>query len=85
MIQTITRTVYHAPTKGRSYLTKRAAIMNEAKALIERKHPTEKQYFEPEGYCSDPGWHWTDMPRHEVLLRRVCRLVAAAPAAGREA
>lgn len=82
MIEAVTRTVYRAPTKGRSYLTKRAAIRNEAAALIERKHPTERQYIEPDGYCSDPGWHWTALPRHEVLLRRVCRLIARATSKG---
>lgn len=70
--------MYLAPTKGRCYLTKRAAIHAEARALIERKHPTERSYTEPDGYMSDPGWHWTALPRHDVLYRRVVRLVAQA-------
>lgn len=63
--------VYRAPTAGRRYITKAGAIHAEAVAIIQRKHPTE-------GPESDTGhyWHWrSDMPRAEVLLRRMKRLV----------
>jgi len=53
--------VYYAPTKGRRYLTKRAAVLAEAKAIILNKYPvieydTETgeyyniEYDEPERY-----------------------------------
>lgn len=74
MLEKVTRTVYKATTKGRCYLTKAAAIRAEARALIENRHPSERAYME-RGYVVDPGWHWTALPRHEVLYRRVCRLV----------
>lgn len=75
-IEAIQRTVYRSPSAGRCFLTKRAAIMAEARALIMRKHPTERPYTEPDGYMSDPGWRWTAIPRCDVLYRRVARLVA---------
>lgn len=67
-------TVYRASTKGRRYLSKQAAIKAEARAIIMRKHPTER-YENDTGY---PGFHWRGLPRSHVLLRRVMRLVAAA-------
>lgn len=76
-ITTETATVYRAPTAGRRYFTKSAAIHAEACAIIKRKHET----------VNDPGdhitpgefWFWrTDLPRAEVLLRRMKRLVKRA-------
>ena len=75
MIEKTTRTVYRATTKGRAYLTKTAAIKAEARALIENRHPTESSEFDGNGYQTDPGWHWTNLNRSDVLYRRVCRLV----------
>jgi hypothetical protein len=59
---------------GRRYLTKNAAINAEAVKIIKAKYPTEREYFE-NGYCVDPGFHWTSLPRSHVMLRRMCRLV----------
>ena len=69
-----TATVWLAPTAGRRYLTKRSAINAEARALILAKHPTEQAERDEIGQTY-PGWHWSNMPRAEVLLRRVKRLV----------
>lgn len=75
MIEARTRKVFYAPTANRHFFTKRAAINAEAKALIKIKHPSEASESEPDiGYYS-PGWHWTEMRRSEVLLRRVKRMV----------
>jgi hypothetical protein len=74
-VRPLVATVWLAPTKGRRYLTKRAAIHAEARALIEAKHPTERSHTDNYGRIEDPGWHWTALPRADVLLRRVRRLV----------
>lgn len=77
MIETLTRTVYRSTTAGRSYFTKRAAIHAEARTLILARHPTESaesaEYEDGHMICR--GWHWTDLPRSDVLFRRVCRLI----------
>ena len=70
----VRRTAYLSRTANRSFLTRKAAIHAEAAALIRAKHPTEPA---SEDDC-DSGWHWTRLPRHGVLLRRVKRLVAKA-------
>lgn len=62
---------------GRRWLTRRAAIRAEAVAIIKCKHPTERSETDKQGRCIDPGWHWTDLPRADVLLRRVARMVSA--------
>lgn len=74
MIKPVIRTVYLAPTRGRHYMTKASAIRAEATALIIRRHPTEEPDYD-QGHMLYPGFHWTELPRHAVLLRRVCRLV----------
>ena len=51
-IQTQTATVYYAPTKGRRYLTKRAAIKAEAVAIILKKYP-RKDYEPDTGFYVD--------------------------------
>lgn len=84
MITAEQTTVYRAPTAGRRFLTKSAAIHAEAVAIIKRKHPTEEGAWDERD--ADPGFHWTMMPRHEVLLRRMKRLVKRSmtqPPAGR--
>ena len=71
-------TVWVAPTARRRYLTKRAAIHAEARALIKKRHPTERSHADNFGRIEDPGWHWSTLPRADVLFRRVCRLVGKA-------
>lgn len=58
---------------GRRWFSLRAAIKAEAIAIIKRKHPSER--FDPK--CGG-GWHWTELPRADVLFRRMFRLVRAA-------
>ena|ERR1019366_9080760 len=72
MIEERTRKVFYSPKAGRCYLTKRAAIYAEARAIIEEKHPSEHAEDDT-GY---EGWYWRKgLPRSDVLLRRVARLV----------
>ena len=77
MIEVLTRTVYRSTTKGRSYLTKSAAITAEARALIVKKHPSEQADYDNIGRCTYGGFHWSSLPRSDVLFRRVRRLVLA--------
>lgn len=69
-IEESTAKVYRATTARRRYFSKQAAIHAEARALIEKKHPSEKH--DPE--CGG-GFHWSELPRSAVLYRRVRRLV----------
>jgi len=66
--------VYRSTERGRRFISRRAAIKAEAIALIKKKHPTERADY-TDGYCTDPGFHWTELNRSKVLLRRVMRLV----------
>jgi hypothetical protein len=74
-VRPLVTTVWLAPTAGRRYFTKRAAIHAEARARIEKKYPTEKSETDDTGRTTYGGWHWSSKPRADVLLRRVCRLV----------
>lgn len=77
-VKPIDSTVWLAPTARRRYLTKRAAIHAEARARIQAKYPSERSHSDEFGRIEDPGFHWSSLPRSDVLLRRVCRLVRAA-------
>ena len=76
-VRPLAATVWVAPTARRRYLTKRGAVAAEARALIKKRHPTERAEYE-QGHMIDSGWHWTSLPRADVLFRRVCRLVGKA-------
>lgn len=78
MIKTVVRTVYFAPTRGRYYMTKAGAIKAESRAILSKKFPTEQAEYEDFGFKTYPGFHWTSLPRSEVLFRRVCRLIEKA-------
>jgi hypothetical protein len=82
-IQPIARIVFHAPTRGRSYLTARAAAKAEAGALLAKKYPTERpDYCSDSGMMIDCGWHWTGDDRlvrvHARLAKMLQRRVANA-------
>lgn len=77
-IITKTRTVYRAPTAGRDFLTKKSAIEAEAAALIRAKYPNESGFEDYATGHSEPGFHWRELPRSDVLFRRMCRLVKSA-------
>ena len=68
MIEEQITKVYYSPAAGRRYLTKRAAINNEAKAIIYNKYPREE--FEPDtGHSYDIRF---DSPEaFDVMLRRL--------------
>jgi len=70
----VMRRVFYAPTAGRHYLTKRGAAHGEAVARIKRKHPTEPCESEG-GNITFSGWHWHDLKRPDVLLRRYERII----------
>lgn len=75
-LQTSTVRVYYAPTKGRRYLTERAAANAEAVAMIEKKYPSERAEYD-NGQMYDPGWNWA-LDEHLVkvqkrLARRILR------------
>lgn len=79
MVTSETRTVYRSSRRGRSYLTQKAAIRAEAISIIKAKWYTEQpEYLEENGMCTYPGFHWTEIKRSDVLLRRMMRVVAAA-------
>lgn len=70
-VKAVIKTVYFSSLKNKHYQTRRAAIHADARGLLERKHPSEK-YESDTGY----GFYWkNDMPRSDVLFRRVCRLI----------
>lgn len=73
-ITIVSRPVYHAPTKGRSYLTVRAAARNEADALISKKYPTERPEYE-NGMCYFPGWNWRCDEQMQKLHARLARMI----------
>ena len=64
-------TVYFAPTMGRRYLTRRAAIRAEARAMISKKYPSE---HDDNGTCV---WHWGCEERFTRLYARLTRILAA--------
>lgn len=74
-----TATVYRGG--GRRWLTCKAACKAEAVAVIKRKHPTERNAIDSNGQNIGGGWHWTNLPRSDVLLRRMMRLVQVQRAA----
>ena len=69
-----TRPAYYAPTRGRYFFTRAAAIRAEAIAIIKRKYPTERGDTD----IGDTGWHWSELKRSDVLLRRMFRVVQRA-------
>lgn len=73
-IQALQRTVYRAPTRGREFLTPRAAAEAEAAAMMRRKYPNEAAEYE-NGMCHFPGWNWRLEPTHEKTHARLSRLI----------
>jgi len=73
-IQIIERPVYYAPTKGRSYLTAKAAANNEASSQMNNKYPPERCEYE-NGHLIYPGWHWSEDERMQKTQERLSRLL----------
>lgn len=64
IIEKKTRLVYFSPTARRHFLTKKAAILAEARVIILRKHPSEDNF----------SWR-LDLKRSDVLYRRLTRII----------
>ncbi|MGJ7613924.1 MULTISPECIES: hypothetical protein [unclassified Variovorax] len=82
-IQPMQRLVFRAPTRGRTYLTARAAAKAEAAAMLARKYPTEKPEYDAIGGMSyDHGYHWSGDERlvkvHARLAKRLLANLRAA-------
>lgn len=59
MIEEEKATVYRATTAGRRFLTKRAAINAEARAILDKEWPREPAEYDAKGfriYPGDGGW-----------------------------
>jgi hypothetical protein len=70
-IEILTQKVYRAPTRGRRFLTAKAAAVAEAGAMLEKKYPSER----PEWEVGDPGWHWSSEESHKQTHKRLTRLI----------
>ncbi|EBO9780687.1 hypothetical protein ZD92_20130 [Salmonella enterica subsp. enterica] len=68
--------VWFSPSRGRHFLTRRAAVRAEAHAKILAKYPIEKSYYEHGGLC-DPGYsiQFDEPDRYQKMLRRMMRLI----------
>lgn len=77
-IQTTQAIAYYAPTAGRRFFTKRAAINKEARAIIKKYFPDEKSHGCDEscGWCGDPGWT-LEVDQPERFKRYYEKLTAA--------
>ena len=84
MIEKMTATVYRAPTAGRRYFSVSAACAAEARALIQKRYPSEQPEYE-DGRLTYPGSHWSELPNSEKRLRRMTRLVRASMKTAKEA
>lgn len=78
MITKTTATIYYAPTKGRRYFSKQAAIRAEARAIIEKHVPSVRPCrCSPEycGMCRDPGWYLEQAQpeRHARYMRMLTK------------
>ena len=56
-----TREVFYAPTAGRHFFTKKAAIRAEAIAMVSAENPKEKAEHDDDfGRCTYPGYQLPD-------------------------
>ncbi|MCO7058281.1 hypothetical protein [Pseudomonas juntendi] len=70
--------VYRAPTAGRRYLSKAAAINAETRAIIKAKYPDEDAPQDTQGQQIGPAWsmEYDEPKRWAKIYRRLRRLVA---------
>ena len=73
-----TRHVFRAPTKGRDYLTVTAAVNAEARALMDKRYPAEREDYDGDGRCTYGGWHWNSDPKLVRVHARLARLILRA-------
>lgn len=76
-IEQTMRTVYRAPTKGRSYLSARSAADAEARAMLGEKYPSEEAEYES-GRMTYPGYHWSSDERLVRVHKRLSRFILRA-------
>lgn len=74
-IERIERPVYKAPTKGRCYLSIKAAANAEARAMLDARYPSEEPEYE-QGRMYYPGWHWSSDKRLVQVHKRLTRVLA---------
>lgn len=76
VIEVVQQPVFYAKTKGRRYLTLRAAANAEARALLDKKYPKERAEHE-QGRMIHPPWHWSSDEKltkvHSRLVRWILR------------
>lgn len=77
MIVETMRPAYYAPTRKRYFFTLKAACNAEVNAIIKDRYPNERAEYE-NGHMISPDWHWTSLPRADVMKRRMTRLVMSA-------
>lgn len=75
MIEVRLRTVFYAPTARRHYQTRKAAVMAEARALVKRHYPSQREHHDDMGRLEDPGFHWLDEPQAVRLHARLVRII----------
>lgn len=70
--------VYRAPTAGRRYLTKAAAINAETRAIIKARYPDEDAPTDTQGQQIGTAWslEYDEPKRWAKLYRRLRRQVA---------
>lgn len=56
MIERQQAIAYYAPTKGRRYFSKSAAINAEARAIIKKHFQEELPCYDEDCGCHSPGW-----------------------------
>lgn len=74
--EAMVRRVWYAPTARRHFFSKWACCIGEARARIKRKHPSERSETDDCGRLTYRGWHWTELPNSEKLLKRYARLIS---------
>lgn len=77
-IQAKQATVYFAPTRRRTYLSKAGAINAETRAIIMERFPPERGCISCD--CGDNGYHieFDEPDRFAKMFRRLRRMVARA-------
>lgn len=81
MIKAETRKVFVILRYGRrkTFLTFGAACAAVEREIILKKHPSESPYEGDHGYGQTDGYYWrADMPRADILLRRMTKIVMRA-------
>jgi hypothetical protein len=73
------RVVYRSSMSGRRFMTLKGAVYSDARKILRTKYPNERPEYEGEfGQMTSPGFTWMDLPRSDVMFRRLCRLLITA-------